>query len=728
MSLKVRPKFNSWFGVALVFVWPFIYLFPYIFPIDGRYLQLGNDFYPLYYVYKVYLLSLLNSLHFPLWSPSEAAGYPFLASPFTQSLYPFNLPLVLFYHIAHGYTELDYQRFTVFGISIFAVGIYLWLRSLKIALRPTVFAALVMATSLKVVEITRFPNAVHTACWYPWILYAITKIVTSPFWRQKALFGILLVFSGFCLITGGYPYFLYYSLFLIAPYGVLILFPALRRRVFGFSDDNPHQTWLTIGASGVMLLLLSSFYLIQVLQLLHQTTDRTGVSFEFATAKAFEFKDTLGSLVYPPASNTIGWYHFGFVGLLLILLFLFGRLHRTDQKSSHQDNNTFIKLVFVGWLLLISYITYGKESILFALLWRVLPGFSTLREWGRMNIILVPIIAWLLALAYQYFEDIVILPQKQTWDRDKLILAGIWVLVGSQVVIFGIQGYFIYNRIHDQYWTEYFLINFIHSIPNVIVHSRWMPSTELINRIFISAFVILGILSFLVCLVFLLKARNAKPFPVNAMLSVFIALSVLSTFIVGPWAWISGWVDVPPRNKVNVLAADLQSFNVPRTNTLNYFQGTITLSSTFSDGVIPSWYFDRYNVFYQRALQLEPAAARLFLTNPSGQKIYFSSSISSSSIQGFLNDATRFPQIAQVRTYNGDFLDLNVTAPADGYISFIDNWDPNWRASVDGRRVDLLLLFGTFKSVRVSKGSHRVEFAYCPSVFDLLNPPCSYIR
>ena len=189
----------------LVCLWPFIYLFPYAFQIGGRYLKIGNDF-PLFYNYKVYLLDLLSHFHIPLWSPSEAGGYPFYSSPFPQTFYPLNIPLAFFYRTAGGYTDLDHQRFTILGISIFALGCFLWLRSLNIKLTSALFSSLIISASYKITELIRFPHAVHTMCWYPWILYAITKLLCSTNKKQKVVYGGLLFFSGFCMITGGYVY------------------------------------------------------------------------------------------------------------------------------------------------------------------------------------------------------------------------------------------------------------------------------------------------------------------------------------------------------------------------------------------------------------------------------------------------------------------------------------------------------------------------------------------
>jgi len=47
------------------FCWPIAYLFRYVFPINGQYTAVGNDFILLYYKYKVYLLACLADFHFP---------------------------------------------------------------------------------------------------------------------------------------------------------------------------------------------------------------------------------------------------------------------------------------------------------------------------------------------------------------------------------------------------------------------------------------------------------------------------------------------------------------------------------------------------------------------------------------------------------------------------------------------------------------------------------------
>ena len=54
-------------------------------------LEIGNDFEYLYYRPKLLVIEGLSRGTIPLWSPSEAAGYPLYSNPFAAVFYPLNL-------------------------------------------------------------------------------------------------------------------------------------------------------------------------------------------------------------------------------------------------------------------------------------------------------------------------------------------------------------------------------------------------------------------------------------------------------------------------------------------------------------------------------------------------------------------------------------------------------------------------------------------------------------
>jgi hypothetical protein len=700
-TIAREPAWLKFLIAPLVFFWPFVYFFKEILPIKGKYIAIANDFDSLYYVYKAYLLDHLSNFRIPLWSPSEGAGFPFYSSPFAQAFYPLNLFLTVFYKLAGGYTRLDHQVFTVLGVSIFALGLFCWLRLLNLNLRAVLFATFVMSVSFKVAETLRFPNAVHTAAWYPWILFAITKILFSQSVKESVKYGFLLVFFLICLLTGAYPYYIYYSLFLFGPYLLLFLIPKLRQKFFVNPIGRLKTSIAVLIVAGLSSLLICGPYLYKMSRLLKETTDRGGNSFEYSTYHLFNFEDTIGALIFPPASQTEGWFYFGILGLLLIVLYFFSGLSvaysslrkhsdlgRVESLPWYQD--PWIKIFFLVWIGTISYITYGRESELFRFLWKYMPMFSSLRVWGRMNIILVPIIGWLLAIAYTHFEELI--TRKNISPKTKGFFSGrpVYILIGAYVAILLIQFHLFRNKLYDYYWTEYF---------------KYLASKDVL-------FIIFGAVAFLIMLLLLTissRIQFQSPRTLGAILAGLILFSALNLKSVGSGMWVdpSPW-QTPKRDRVNVSQLNLESFTVPRSE-----PGTVSLYSTFSVGPIENWYFNRYVQFY-KSTENERNARNQLLGVIDAKKLYFSQAINYPTLQAFLDDAAQFKDFEDVISYTGDELILNVRIPTEGYVSFIDNWDADWEATVDGKTTPIQLLFGTFKCVRVVPGTHRITFAYRP--------------
>lgn len=84
-----------------------------------------------------------------------------------------------------------------------------------------------------------------------------------------------------------------------------------------------------------------------------------------------------------------GWYYFGMLGLLLVLVYLAQVLFPSPRIRREL---LFVAILAI-WLGGITYLTMGKDSYLFQLMWHYWPGFSRLRIWPRLNIMLVPLIA-----------------------------------------------------------------------------------------------------------------------------------------------------------------------------------------------------------------------------------------------------------------------------------------------------------------------------------------------
>lgn len=717
MLSKVFNKTNM--PYLVVFFIPFLFYYRTIVPNASFSLAIINDFNPLYYKYKLYLIDMLSNGHFPLWSPTEACGYPFFANPFTQAFYPLNALLVLVYKVLGGYSIFDHQTFSVLGISIFSLGIYFWLNLLVQNKRAVIFAAILIALSFKLGEILRFPNAIHTAAWIPWILYGISLAAVRG---RYLLSGFVVFISSILLLTGGYPYYVYYCLFLLPPYILLLLIPWSRVAIVG-SQPLPSfhngKFIFSLIVSFLASFLFCSPYIVKMQQLLQQTVDRSGSDYEYTTLINFDFADTIGSLLFPPAAQAEGWYYFSIAGLILLLFFGLGScLIGCANKA-----NRGLLIIGLFWFVFISSITYGKESFIFNLFWNHFPSFSGLRVWGRMNIILLPIIALLLARAYHYFEATISLKRDVNNSVEKRtvlsILSVIFVIslsiIATQIIIFT-------QKMYDIYWLVFF---------KLFEGMEWL----FIVSCAVSIIMIISVLFY----------SFKRPFTttrsLNFLLIIFLSISIFDLYPVGSHQWMITAPDgYGSERKVYDIQQTLkQSFHSPRTRVYD----TITLPS-FNVGWIINWYYDRYLTFDRRLL---PDYERLMVPNKSlhygalmkikkvndpggadayaklmgienGKRVFFTKKINHSTINNFLNDSFSTEKMlvktTKVIHYDGDALKLSVDNIEDIYVSFIDNWDPDWMVSINGESSKIEKLFGTFKSVQVDAGKNDITFKYKP--------------
>ncbi|MCP4676811.1 MAG: YfhO family protein [Deltaproteobacteria bacterium] len=682
---------QSWFTKErllplLVFVWPFIYLHNYVIPWGGKYTGISNDFNHLYYVYKFHLLSNLAAGHFPLWSPGEGGGYPFYSSPFTQVFYPFNVLLLLWYKIVGGYDYYHHQIFTIAGISIFCLGLFTWLRGLKVSTRAALISALIMGASFKITEILRFPNALHVAAWYPWILYSINRSMQCESWKACLKQGGLLGFFLICMCTAGYPYYIYYSIFLFVPYTAAHCVPVLRRWLIPSEKVNLVRGLTTLSVSATLAAGTCGLYFYKLMALMGQTVDRGGKSLKYSTAHNFDFADTIGSLIFPPCAQTEGWYFFSITALLIISLYLV-RVFLVTTNDREEPYARWGIGVLLAWIAVISCISYGRESHLFVFLWHSMPGFSSLRVWGRLNIVLIPIIALLLAKSYTWLDSY-LAGRADGMKRVPVVL--IFAFIYS--IILAMQRSLLVAGKYDYYWGRY-----------VRHAAQW-------DRFFL----LFGIAAFFALLIVLLVRRiswkNQRRY---LWLSVFFLVLVAAVEMhpVGANTWIRSakkTMEATPKHvDMNTFFED--SLKVPRVSK----KTTLLNNKSFNVGVIPNWYFERY-IKFRKATRREAADRKAFLGVKGGRRIFLSSRIEHRKIKGFLKDSNRFEGHAEVKKYNGDRLELSIDSRSDGYVSFVDNWDPDWRASLDGREVKIELLFGTFKAVHFPAGKHEVAFHYRP--------------
>ncbi|MDC0358167.1 YfhO family protein [Oligoflexia bacterium] len=701
-SLKHLPKFAA----LSVFLWPFVFYYQLVLPGFSFSRRIVNDFTILYYVYKVYLLEYLSAASIPLWSPFEGAGFPFFSNPFAQVFYPLNIPLLGIYLFLQEYPIYLHQIFAVLGVAIFALGLFLWLNLLQPQrIRSALFAALLISMSFKLGEILRLPNAIHTAAWIPWILYGITLAALSTVSFRKA--GCLLFVATLMMLTGGYPYYVYYGIFLFPIYFVIVGIKPLRSVFFARKITQYHKVssyFVRVAIPvGIAALLCAPYYL-KTLQLLAQTTDRGGRDYcwaAFGEYNGFSFTQTLGALLFPPLTISEGWYYFGMIGVLLITCSVLGCLLKL--QSSKKD--ILFLVITLLWFTLISYITYGEHSALFNFLWLHLPGFSQLRSWGRLNIMLLPIIALLLLQSHMFFERTLSFPCN--YVRQRLVVIGL--LIATTTAILFWQASVNAPEFYHSYWKRYFEL---------------FAGQEL--NFFYAA--VSGCIALSLLMVLSLFWNMGKTWCRNGALALLLLVCAIELFPFSTQQWTKKESETPvSQTHVDLTHLLQDAFYAPRQNA----KATLSLTPPYYNvGYLQNWHFRRYTSFHRRVfhphmaeiidLNELPAFQRL-MGMTDGRKLFISKRLTHKAIRSFLTDVAQTedkyaPQV-QVIKYQGDLLEVKVTTPHALFLSFIDNWDPDWKVFVDGQPGQLKKLFGTFKSVALVPGTHKVIFKYAP--FDI---------
>ena len=65
--------------------------------------------------------------------------------------------------------------------------------------------------------------------------------------------------------------------------------------------------------------------------------------------------------------------------------------------------------------------------------------------------------------------------------------------------------------------------------------------------------------------------------------------------------------------------------------------------------------------------------------------------------------SSKFEYSFVIEKYDGNSLEINVSTENDGYLSYIDNWDADWVAFTNNKKVKINKLFNSYKIIKIKK-------------------------
>ena len=451
---------------------------------------------------------------------------------------------------------------------------------------------------------------------------------------------------------------------------------------------------------------------------MYNLVDRTEKNWDFATDNTFYWKDTIGSWVFPSASNTEGWYYPGIIISLIIFFGIFAFFFKQIKINSFDKKIFIFSIIFI---LFITYFSWGKYSYLFSWSWENLPIIGSLRAWARINIIIVPILILLFSISLKYLVFFFSENRKQNLKQIIKLLVGISIFFMAVQFLF-----YFFDLQNEEYWNFWQKKRFDAAI-------NYLPFflgniLKLYDGVIYILFNILSI----TFLIFFLKIKNIQKKLILFYTTIFL-LVVSELFVISNLQWsLPEWKTkfYKTENPLEKLQDGFKSKRIIDTVKGNeYFRDNRLFNVNYPDNYGYSDHAKNFSTYFQRYDGLKNTGISdeninlvkfFYGATEEAKKIFLSKSLDHENIVSFINDSNSFEKGNSfeikilINQYDGNKLELEILSEKEGWLSFIDNWDYGWIASVNGTKVPIYKLLGSYKSIKIKKGFSKVKFQYKP--------------
>jgi hypothetical protein len=373
-------------GLVIAFFWRALLTADVYMPIGGG--DLASFFYPLYtFIHR----HVQETGQLPLWNPYAFSGAPLAADVQSGLWYPPNwviwylLPAPTFdanfvggLHSAYALLEWP----VILHYAWAALGMYLWLRDLRLARVAAVAGTAAFAfCGFMAAHFGHMPM-IFAAAWLPWHLLITRRLVVQQSWGYSLLLGVTLGLT----FLAGHPQTFLYELLVVALYWGWLEATRPAIRVPATRDPRAlirDPALLRLARPLLAAAIAAGLGMVQYLpsaELAEQSV-RAAISWEEAGEHALQPVGLL-NLVLPrvfgsnPTNYWVSWQsteNWGYLGVVALLL-------AGLALALRRDRITGFALTLGGLALLLSL---GPFTQLFAWLHGLVPGFDRFRGAGR---------------------------------------------------------------------------------------------------------------------------------------------------------------------------------------------------------------------------------------------------------------------------------------------------------------------------------------------------------
>ena len=347
---------------------------------------------------------------FPLWNPYLYAGLPHLADPTNNVLSPFNL----FYFLLSP--ALAINLITALGVFIAGLGMYLFVRALRLTSKASLFAGLAFMFCGSNLTLVNDLNSLLAVSFIPLIFLFFTLYLKTKRWLWFLLTVIAATFQFF----SGHPLYIYLTWFFLALF-ISLSFPKISLK----------EKLTKIGLVATAFVGLSAVQLLPFLELMNLTYRPSDLGFasngqfQLVEIPRLVFVNFYGRLVdgtsWGPSSlieTGLGGIN-GYIGLLSLAFFIMALFFKLKKLKG-----LFI-LAFLAFLL-----SLGTQLPVYPLLHKFLPFFKFFRSLSRI------LIFWSffsILIASSMFDQLL----KLTKDKEngKMLRLAVFLLASAVICI-----------------------------------------------------------------------------------------------------------------------------------------------------------------------------------------------------------------------------------------------------------------------------------------------------
>jgi hypothetical protein len=351
----------------------------------------------------------------PLWAPHTFSGWPFAASPQTQTFYPATLGSLVAPFPALIVLDL------VAHLWLAAVGTYLLLRmTFGLGAGAAAFGGMAFALSGRFVAQAYAGHAPFwaAAAYLPLLLLAVDRAVAraalgAGVWRAGPWLWVGGLLAGLQLLSGGFPLVWLTWLFV----GLYRIGDTLRR-----APTSARAWGRELGVLSVIVAMGTTVAAVQVLpaiELLGLST-RASSAYEYAVAGSFP-PALLPTLLFAGAGDPrqeYFWEYYAYPGVVPLALAVVGLTQAARERR-------IIVLAVIAALAILFML--GGYGVLFPLLWKYVPGFGVFRNPARAGLVLVLCVA--IAAAIGLHAVVERLRFGPRWRTALVVSAGLVTLV-----------------------------------------------------------------------------------------------------------------------------------------------------------------------------------------------------------------------------------------------------------------------------------------------------------